>query len=109
MQSEDRDKGAAGLKHYFRLQMESGASLLFSYFMKPPVSVTSLSPFFLSFLPSPLSALQKTDLGQEFYTVARGKTQTIIIKSVGSKVSSRKFFNQNVILRSPRQLQRCHS
>lgn len=46
----------------------------------PPVSVTHLSlSLKKTFLSSSLIALQKTDLGQEFYTGASGNKQKTII------------------------------
>lgn len=69
MQSDDCDKSAAGAS------VRERASFLFSYLMMSLVSVTYLSPFFSSFGSSCFSALQKTDLGQGFYTVASGKNR----------------------------------
>lgn len=81
-----------------------------SYLMMSPVSVTYLSPFF--FLPPffsvfiSLLALQKTDLGQEFYTVASGKKMDNHHQNVGllgQKVSQNnmlKTLKKIVLLRS---------
>lgn len=84
MQADDCDKGAAGLERHVRLEVELGRRLEpLSRFIFNEVSCLChplISPLFLPFF---LLALQQTDLGQEFYTVARGKKQTTFIKSVG--------------------------